>query len=243
MCKPVLSLVFAMLLIASSSSFGESATTFTQPDANSAHHRFIRAFTCYVIDGIEGAHNKDCLHKKSGKIDTSALPQSATEELSESMISGTSFFDLPALRQWWNTWAYSLRPQRSSTQLISNDLESFKRNSGFRSWSSDVFAPSAVKQKTRVIYRSPETFSPSMSVAETYDTRIHDLSADVLETEIAIDRTDGSGNADFFSYNRQGQLSTTSTFPVGERPVPGFCLGCHHAPSRGTFGRMDWMGQ
>ena len=53
----------------------------------------------------------------------------------------------------------------------------------------------------------------------------------------AMDRSDGSGNADFYSYNSKGQLSTTSLFPSGPRQVPGFCMGCHYSIETKTFDR------
>ena len=240
MLKPLTYLALTIISCTPFTAIGQEQIPFRQPGSDSIRDRYLRAMTCYVIDGVQGSFDPKCQLTSAGIINTKGLPESASEELRESFISGSNFFDMARLRQWWNTWAYPSRERRSQSKIITNDLEAFKKNTGFKSWPSEVIAPSAVKNKTRVIYRSPATFTPGISVAETYDNMTGDLTSSVLETEIAIDRMDGSENADFYAYNHSGQLSTTSHFPAGERAVPGFCLGCHHAPARGTFGRLDW---
>ena len=211
---------------------------YTHPKNDAAHHIYIRAMTCFVISGFSGHYDAKCASESGGAIDTSRVPEAASESLRDALIENTKFFDLPRVRNWWNTWSYPLRDYRHDGALITNNLHGFDEQTSYKNWPRDIIVKSLAKQKTRVIYRSPDNFRRAISVAETYDSRSGDLNAPIIETEIAVERADHSGNADFYSYNADGQLSTTSKFPAGERPVPGVCLGCHYNPDKGLFTRQ-----
>jgi hypothetical protein len=157
----------------------------------------------------------------------------------EAIDPSTAEINLLSIQAWWNTWAYGLLTNRRQSAMIKDRLEGFKQAVPFETWDKEIIEFSAIKRKTRVIYRSPVGFAFGMSVAVTLDTESAILTAPVRETEIAIDRDDGSGNADFYVYDKDGHLSTVSNFPAGERPAPSFCLGCHHSIIKHTFGRQD----
>ena len=231
-------LAFASLLVITApAALAEHQIYYHHPAGNSGRDKLTRVMTCYIADGVSGTHDERCTQKSESSIQVEKIPESAQEELQESFTSGTRLFNLEALRSWLNTWSYPTRSIRRQDKLITDDLAGFRQSTNFHAWPREIIERSAVKQKTRVIYRSPEEFLPATSVAESYDSETGDLTTALLETEIAIERQDSSGNADFYSYNSQGQLSTTSRFPVGERPVPDMCLSCHYNASMGIFGR------
>lgn len=230
----ILSLALSFAL--SGELFGQR-TEFKHPGGDGPRARYVRALTCYVIEGIHGRIDPSCQNGAIGSIDTSGLPDALSEGLLATIKPETGELDPPSLRDWWSTWSYALR-QRRGHAVIVDSLQDFKTSTGFRNWDFEIIPLSQAKQKTRVIYRSPSTMTPGMSVSETYDSQVGDLTAKILETEIIIDRRDGSPNADFYVYNENGQLATTSHFPVGERPAPLFCLGCHYKSDHGSFERF-----
>jgi hypothetical protein len=170
-------------------------------------------------------------------VDVEGLPESAIESLESAINQNSKFFDLNLLRNWWNTWSYALRNKRGHDGLITDQISEFAARTGYKDWTKEVVAFSWVKHKTRVIYRSPSDKAYFISVSETRDSETGDVTAPLIETEIAVERSDGSGNVDFYSYNADGQLSTTAIFPAGERPVPGVCLSCHYSSTSGKFER------
>ena len=120
--------------------------------------------------------------------------------------------------------------------MIPTSLEDFERLHEYKNWPREVIKKSRVKSKTRVIYRSPGD-SHAISISETRDSVTGDLESKVIETEVVIERSDHSGNFDFFAYDADGQLSPTAWFPSGEKTLPGICMSCHHSPTSGTFKR------
>ena len=210
--------------------------SFALPEGNSPRETFTRHFSCYLVDGVSGLHDPDCVFKRNLSINTSHLPELATESLKLSTHAGSILIDIRKIRSWWNTWSLPLRAQRGQLVIVPNDLSEFERNTQFKTWNKQVINRSHVKNKTRVIYRS-NSLSPDLSVSQTLDTEIGDLNARILETEISVERNDGSGNYDYYAYNEHGQLSTTAQFPAGERTVPGVCVSCHYSASTGRFGR------
>jgi hypothetical protein len=109
---------------------------------------------------------------------------------------------------------------------------------GYESWQRTIVPFSAIKRKTRVIYRSPVGFEPAISVSETHDSTSGDASAARLETEVAVARRDGSGDWDFYAYDLAGRLSDHSFFPAGERPSPQVCITCHYDGGARTVSRF-----
>lgn len=104
--------------------------------------------------------------------------------------------------------------------------DEFLRVTGYRNWRHEIVKESLVKQKTRIIYRSPEGVSPRIRVADTHDDRKGDPTTPVRETEIALERPDG--NWDFFVYDKHGEPAQYSEFPSGHKMVPSICMGCHY---------------
>ncbi len=240
----VISRVNLFLLPMVSSSILTAATPKTSVTVNhttgdSASAKFNRSLACYVSDALAGAHDQQCVHADNVSFDTRFIPELAIEKMNNFIDPKNQTAILSALREWWGVWSYALREQTLNNQVIATDLHTFQKMTSFAEWPRDVVLTSHVKGKTRVIYRSPESFSRGISVAQTLDTVSDDLTAKVLETEVAIDRADNSGNTDFYSYDVNGRLATTSHFPAGEKPVPGICLGCHHAPESGLFTRLQ----
>jgi hypothetical protein len=236
--KPGIHLAFlSLILMTATTALAVDQIAYTHPDGHSGREKLTRLVTCYIADGVTGTHDERCLTKSEGVINVTKIPLSAQEKLQESFTTGTRQFDLGAIRSWLSTWSYPTRSIRSQDQLITNDLAGFRQATNFRQWPKEIIERSAIKQKTRVIYRSPEGFSPATSVAECYDSETGDITTPLLETEIAMERLDGSGNADYYSYDPEGQLSSTSRFPSGERPVPDMCLSCHYNASQAIFGR------
>jgi hypothetical protein len=210
---------------------------YKHPSEPSGFNTFLRALTCYVEEGVSGYHTDSCKTAQGGIIETKQMPEAAKEGLTEAKVKDSDYFEYAGLTNWLNTWSYSLRENRRQLTIIPNELSEFLKASNYKSWEREVVDRSRVKHKTRIIYRSPSSFVPGISVAETHESITGDVDSPFIEAEIAVDRLDGSGNADFYSYNSQGQLSTTSMFPNGERPVPEMCLGCHFSKPSGTFGR------
>lgn len=213
--------------------------SFEQPAGHSAFEKFSRSLSCYVSDALVGSHEPLCRQSSRWQFNVAELPELGQEQLGATFTAGSGTIDVQKISNWWGTWSYALREKPLQNQIIASDLETFTKNTSFKTWATEVVAPSMIKRKTRVIYRSPEHFARGISVAQTLDTEAPDLSAKVIETEVAIDRNDESGNSDFYSYDAAGRLATTSKFPSGEKPVPSFCLGCHFSPSSGTFTRLN----
>lgn len=229
--------LFLVLLAFSTSSRSAEVVSFTHPTGTTARDQVLRALTCYLVDQAAGNMSLGCLTNSEGFFETKNLPVSAIEGLIAAKVTGSNSFDLQKLRDWSNTWSYGLRNRRLQVAIITDSLSNLRTNTNYKSWPQEIITRSSAKQKTRVIYRSPWPQPLALSVAETYDSTVGDLTAPILETEIAMDRTDGSGNADFYSYNSAGQLSTTSMFPGGLRQVPGICMGCHYSAETKTFRR------
>jgi hypothetical protein len=233
--------LFAPLLFAtvaaSSPGLSEETLAFRHPSGNTGRDQYQRALTCYLVDQVAGRLSEACLTGSEGYFETKNLPEQATESLRASMIGNTNIFDFEKLRNWSNTWSYALRNRRTQVAVISDTLAQFKTTVPYKSWPREVIVRSSAKHKTRVIYRSPLPNTFGLSVAETYESVTGDLTAPLIETEVAMDRTDGSGNADFYSYDSTGQLSTTALFPGGPKQVPGFCMGCHYSMETKTFDR------
>jgi hypothetical protein len=214
----------------------QSTLRYTLPAATSPRDKYFRDLACYVFDGISGAYNKNCRTEPSGTLDTSQLPPAAAESLDRLFKPVQSGTELADLRSWWNHWSSPLRSLRGQEILIPTSLEDFERLHPYKNWPREIIIKSRVKSKTRVIYRSP-VGHPTISVSETRDSETGDLESKVFETEVVIERSDHSGNFDFFAYDADGQLSPTAWFPSGEKTLPGICMSCHHSPTSGTFKR------
>ncbi len=122
---------------------------------------------------------------------------------------------------------------------------------GFRDWTGQVVPQSIVKDATRALYCSPPG-SPHMSIAQTHDSTTGDRNTPVRETELIVEREDGSGAYDYFVYDAEGWLARESTFTgsaheetIGSAPYT--CSTCHYHPEQRrfqnrplTFGGLDY---
>jgi hypothetical protein len=232
----VLMIVFLLIIDLKQIHGAQGTLHYTLPAGASARDKYFRDLACYVFDGISGAYDPSCRTALSGTLDTSQLPPHAAESLDRLFSPVQSRSGVNALRSWWNLWSSPLRSLRGQETLIPTKLEDFEDLHKYKSWPREIIAKSRVKNKTRVIYRSPADYQ-TMSVSETRDSVNGDLDAKIIETEVVIERSDHSGNFDFFAYDAAGQLSASAWFPSGEKPLPGICLSCHHSPTSGTFKR------
>jgi hypothetical protein len=228
--------VFPLIMNSKQSQGAQGTLSYTLPAGTSPRDRYFRDLACYVFDGISGAYNKNCRTELSGVLDMSQIPPAAAESLDRLFKPVQSGTELVDLRSWWNQWSSPLRSLRGQETLIPTSLEDFERLHEYKNWPREVIKKSRVKSKTRVIYRSPGD-SHAISISETRDSVTGDLESKVIETEVVIERSDHSGNFDFFAYDADGQLSPTAWFPSGEKTLPGICMSCHHSPTSGTFKR------
>lgn len=112
----------------------------------------------------------------------------------------------------WNATRYL----RGHAEWFPNDLSDFQKKVPYLTWAKEIIPMSAIKQSRRTIYRSPEDFPETISVA------IADISPEI---EIAIKAP--SGHYEFYVYGADGKLTDHSRFPAGERPAPTVCAACH----------------
>lgn len=205
------------------------------PKGTTPRDSYTRDFSCFVFQHISGYYDPDCAKTSKGTIDVSRLPKLAAKNLATTI--GIKDIELNSIRMWWNTWAYSIRNMNAIKSTIPSTLNEFLEQTKFKSWPMIVVPKSHIKDKTRVIYRS-SIDSKAVSVSETLDSTSGDRDAAVLETEIVYERSDESGNHDFYVYDSNGLLSTTADFPAGKRPAPSTCMSCHYSALTGKFERV-----
>lgn len=231
----ILALSMGELGYSSEDSSDNLSLNYYLPKGTTPRDAYTRSFSCFVFQHISGFYDPDCANTSTGTVDISRLPKLATQSLGT--IMGTKDIELNSIRMWWNTWAYSIRNLNDVRRTIPSTLSEFSEQTRFKSWPMIVIPKSHVKNKTRVIYRS-SIDSNGVSVSETLDSTSGDRDAAVLETEIVYERSDESGNHDFYVYDSNGLLSTTADFPAGKRPAPSTCMSCHYSALTGKFGRV-----
>lgn len=207
------------------------------PDGETPRDEFTRAYSCYVFDALSGVHDPKCTESLVGSIETTNLSDPILKSFSDVTLDASADIDLNVIRHWWNAWTYQIRDLHGKRSLIPDRLNEFHRLTHYKSWRRVVVARSHVKDRTRVIYRSSIN-SRGISVSETLNSKSGDLNAQVLETEVVVERADGSGNHDFYVYSLDGALVNTAMFPAGERPAPSTCMSCHYIKSSGKFSRV-----
>ena len=127
------------------------------------------------------------------------------------------------------------KENRGQGDVMKRTLAEFAAATGFGGWPSSIVPLSAIKRKSRRIYRSPDG-TRKISVSETLESQTGDPAAAVTETEVAVRRS--SGSWDFYSYNSQGDLVNYSTFPSGDGPSPRMCMSCHYNPTAREINRF-----
>jgi hypothetical protein len=136
----------------------------------------------------------------------------------------------------WTRISNTLRHNVQNAELITDNLNEFKRSTGFESWPKQVLEVSSIKKTKRIIYRSPEDFDRAVSVAVTVQ-KINGVEHE-REHEVAVTRLDGSDNYDFYAYDSSGALVQYSEFPAGRLPAPKSCAGCHMNAATGKVNRL-----
>ena len=243
--KLILTLILAGLWSQAETTQAELSTSlmtsnqlsYRLPQGSTPRAVFTRNFSCYVFDALAGTHNSRCSKSFSGAINTEKLPPVIFESLRGLTNHGLSEIGLDNMRTWWNTWAYQVRNLHVDAELIPENLTDFIRLTNFKGWPKTIVKKSHVKNKTRVIYRFNDP-SQNLSVSETLESVTGDLNASVLETEVVLQRADGSGHHDFFVYDIDGNLANSAQFPAGERPAPSTCMSCHYSGKSGKFERV-----
>ena len=211
--------------------------SYRLPQGSTPRAVFARNFSCYVFDALVGTHNAHCSQSFSGAINAEKLPPAVFDSLKDLTNDGLSEIVLDKIRPWWNSWAYQVRNLHVEVELIPENLTDFIRLTNFKRWPKTIVKKSHVKNKTRVIYRSNDP-TRTLSVSETLESVTGDLNASVLETEVVLQRADGSGHHDFFVYDTYGNLANSAQFPAGERPAPSTCMSCHYSGKSGKFERV-----
>lgn len=208
------------------------------PAGAPARQNFEKGMGRYVLNSYLAKSGKPVEVKEDRlTLDDSDLPPDMRDAiLASRKPDGT--FSLLNLRHTWQGHFGQLTADMGYGEHIPDRLQEFADRTGFLGWSREIVVHSVVKDKTRVIYRSPKDWEPQISVAQTLDSTTGDLNAPVRETEVSIKRLDQSGDWDFFVYNSAGGLATTSEFPAGERPSPHFCSGCHYDSTHQTVSRI-----
>jgi hypothetical protein len=229
------SMIFAFGSLAPTTASAATDFPFPSPDRNA--YDFLSGLLCHIAGGLgqPSTSTETCLASGTATIDDRALPAPLAADLAA--LAARQDIDPQELLDWWDRAHLSSLDQRHQNPPIAPTLAEFVAHTGFQSWPQTVIRVSVVKRLTRVLYRSPEGVDPAISVAQTLETQTGDTTAPVRETEVAIERGDGSGNADFYAYNAEGRLSPTSQFPSGLRPLPSACLACHFHRSGRLFQR------
>ncbi len=161
-------------------------------------------------------------------------------ELLEALAGTLAFdgtLDPRALREVFEDRYHHSLDARGQATWIPPTLGQFEAKTGYRTWPDLVVEFSAVKRKSRRVFRSPDGFQPRISVSQTLESETGDRAAPVRETEVGIERGP-EGNWDFYVYGPGGELRETSTFPAGERPSPKICIACHYDAGRRKISRF-----
>jgi hypothetical protein len=186
-----------------------------------------RDTTYFMIVGL--ADGRDGAVEDRGDawvVDCSALPADVVEPM-RAAVAFDGALDARRVREVFEASYLTTIGQRAQDHLIKPTETAMRTATDFLTWPSRVVEFSAVKRKTRRVFRSPEGFVPAVSVSQTLDSETGDLNAPVLETEVGVKRA-GSEDWDFYAYNHDGDLVAYSTFPAGDRPSPRICINCHY---------------
>lgn len=201
-------------------------------DASSSRTRSFTDLSQYMLNGL--SPDKTCSVTEPLKIRCTNLD----ERVCTLLQSQTGELTYDTLRDFYQQHHLETVKVRKHDDYIKPTLAAFVSTTNYKSWSRNVVRRSGVKQKTRVIYRSPAGFPQEISVAETRDCEDGSLDAPILETEVAIRRHGQARSYEFYAYSPDGQLVDHSHFPAGERPSPTVCVACHYNSAQGTVSRF-----
>jgi hypothetical protein len=148
--------------------------------------------------------------------------QTITIELCQQLKAMTSdeSLDFNKLRDVWLINFLETRRNRGNHNIMFDSLADFAELSRFKEW-GNVIVQSRVKQSRRRIYRGLIN-NRKISVSETLGR-----DGQVRETEVVLERIHITGDFEFYTYNKMGEMALESEFPVGFRPSPVTCVSCH----------------
>ena len=198
--------------------------------------RSARDLSLFMVQGLVSSGAPLVDHGSTWTLDCTFVSAAIQEPLM-AVIGPDGFMDWRQLRTVFESNFLRTTSQRGQSDIIKSDVRDLLAATGFDRWNSRMVNFSAVKRKSRRIFRSPAEVTPPISVSQTLDSEVGDESAEISETEVAIKRRDGP-DWDFYSYNRAGELVNYSTFPSGEGPSPRMCLSCHYNSASRTISRF-----
>jgi hypothetical protein len=199
---------------------------------SSSRTQIFTDLTFYMLNGL--SPDKSCSITGVLTVRCGQLYSGACQLLS----AATTQLDYEELRDFYQQHHLSTIHVRKHDDYIKNTLSAFTTATSYQNWPRQVVNRSNIKQKTRVIYRSPANFPQQISVSETRDCDDGNLNAERLETEIAIRRHGPGRTFEFYTYDKNGNLAEHSEFPAGDRPSPTICVSCHYHPGQRAVSRF-----
>ena len=170
-------------------------------------------------------------------IDCAALSDRVTPQQIAATLSEDGAVDPRLVRLLYEQSYYQSLSVRGQEPWAPESLAQLLTETRYLTWPHRIVEVSAIKQKSRRIFRSPPGFLPVISISETLDTTTGDEGASVLETEVAIKRRN-SEDWDFYSYDHGGARVPWGMFPAGRRPAPQICMNCHYDSGTGAVERF-----
>ncbi len=182
----------------------------------------------FMLSAFTGTETNLVLEENSILIPCNDVTSDAKPLFEEMSQSETYLAAYSLMKNFLKTGAYQkAQYMRHSKFLLPPTLSRLEEQLHFKSWESETVEWSQVKGKTRILYRSPKEY-PKMSIAQTVEE-----GGNIRETEIILKREDGSGNYDFYAYDREGRPALRSHFfnassKETSGPVPHTCMSCHY---------------
>lgn len=206
-----------------------------QPSSLSEH--MVRDLALYRLQGlVEDSAGSVTAEAEGWRVDCNKVQADLAPALVAAVASDGTL-NPQRLDEVFTSNYFQTMAERGQEDWLKPTLSEFSAVTHFPDWQDEVVARSAIKRKTRHIFRSPAGFLPVISVSQTLESETGDVTAPVRETEVAIQRQDGK-NWDFYAYNSSGARSVSSTFPSGERPSPKVCISCHYSPASHAVDRF-----
>lgn len=201
-------------------------------DPSSSRVQTLTDLTIYMLNGL--SPDKSCAITGSLEVRCTNLYDGACQLLT----STTNAITYDELREYYQSNHLATITVRKHDDYIKRTLPDFIAVTDYTSWPRIIINRSGVKQKTRIIYRSPANFPQQISVSETHDCDNGDPNAEKLETEIAVRRHGPDRTFEFYTYDKSGNLAEHSEFPAGARPSPTVCVACHYHPGQRAVTRF-----
>ena len=170
-------------------------------------------------------------------IDCEALSPALTPQQLTATLGEDGAIDPRLVRQLYEGTYHESVDTRGQEPWAPASLTELLTATRYLTWPHRIVTVSAIKQKSRRIFRSPPGFLPVISVSETLDSTTGNEGAAVLETEVAIKRQN-SEDWDFYSYDHDGTRVPWGMFPAGRRPAPQICMNCHYDSGTGAVERF-----